>query len=853
MSKTFIPSRSVKSSRIAAGRESSNVSDPRPSISDVNITRKFGSSGQPGRDRLPERPSTSGGAIKSSMRKSSVRRETKDDLHFNPLTAHTTGNNLYYNFPSPAQSPNLYSPLPKESPLPQRSPLPRTPLPKSPNLRSEIPEPIAPDTDADADADATYMMNVRQEQYSEAPIGMALGSPAHPPSGWQAQEDSSARVMLTEQDMSSDGWATPPVAATRVKGSRWKLLGGLFTNGRKNSEPQTFYQVRQEPFHQVTIETDSGNFVEPPMQKGPKQRGRTTTSSGHHDEKKKPDMMRSNTAPMKIATDLAKTPGAPEPPEFVLNNGRKASGTGAGDAQQSQNGLLNVDIPTTHLERYSVMFGGVLGNSPNAPSSSSLLARRQATLDRLKTANEELAAKERELEARAQLLRPRRATSPQPAKSPAFSLFPSTPSRLTVRQPSPLQRSNTSPAALSPSRQMFAHIAEDNEMHASLLGPAPHIPVDPTPNPPRPKLAASFRKKRDPVPSLNSVSSLDAAKDDSRQRKQSLDKSQNTFHLELDSDDDDKAIRVSFTKPKLEEPTWKMVNSSLVTSVSAGSSSLRSGDHSISTSVSSVSNSAGFSTTQPQKKVGIQAATIDRRRRVTTTTTTSAPRTFIRPAEVSNEEFGASIASINVTAPQQTISKDDTPKVAPKQAKIDLQGEEHLRTAVDISIARQISVSRQQRQLLIPITKPTSPSTHKSASPKPPPSSNSNGLRKPISVTALPSMRHNPNFPSPVASLNHARSPLAMVSDPESPITGLNTPLVPARMATAPVKPSTPTLVVTGNDDYFARGWGGPVRQTPIQTFLHERGRGGGGGGYGSSVNAVGGNRKSESVVLESY
>src|SRR4051812_7526407 len=91
---------------------------------------------------------------------------------------------------------------------------------------------------------------------------------------------------------------------------------------------------------------------------------------------------------------------------------------------------------------------------------------------------------ERELEEKAKLLRPRRATSPQPTRSPAFSLFPQTPSRLGVRDASPsplgLQRSNTSPAALSPSRPSFEPQADEG-MSATLAGPAPHIPFNPRP------------------------------------------------------------------------------------------------------------------------------------------------------------------------------------------------------------------------------------------------------------------------------------------------------------------------------------------------------------------------------------
>jgi hypothetical protein len=80
--------------------------------------------------------------------------------------------------------------------------------------------------------------------------------------------------------------------------------------------------------------------------------------------------------------------------------------------EENYNKMLSVDIPSTTLERYSVMFSGVLGDdktvvvdakgqplSPDQPAadgkvlrvgsmsstSSKLLARRQAQLERLKT------------------------------------------------------------------------------------------------------------------------------------------------------------------------------------------------------------------------------------------------------------------------------------------------------------------------------------------------------------------------------------------------------------------------------------------------------------------------------------
>ena len=100
-------------------------------------------------------------------------------------------------------------------------------------------------------------------------------------------------------------------------------------------------------------------------------------------------MKRSQTAPLKF--DFASNTGKTQTPTPEI---RLEGGLMSDNAQHGQKGLLlNVDIPTTQLERYSVMFGSVLQKPPNTVTSSSLLARRQATLDRLKTVNEALALK----------------------------------------------------------------------------------------------------------------------------------------------------------------------------------------------------------------------------------------------------------------------------------------------------------------------------------------------------------------------------------------------------------------------------------------------------------------------------
>ena len=170
--------------------------------------------------------------------------------------------------------------------------------------------------------------------------------------------------------------------------------------------------------------------------------------------------------------------------------------------------------------------------------------------------------------------------------------------------------------------------------------------------------------------------------------------------------------------------------------------------------------------------------------------------------------------------------------------------EQRLKTAADVSIARQISVSRQQRQLLIPIRANTNP--------------NLKG-------------KYNQNFTSPLnINMNRVASPLGAVASAaraESPIDRNGRPVVERkgsksggvneRLVAASVKPSTPTLVVVGSGEK-EKMWGGKAVESPISmgsgeirvglaVGTHDHGR------SGLNPGDVHGHqyRKSERVVVE--
>lgn len=360
----------------AKGRDGNGTSAPIPVSEDAQAknTRDAG----PGllmefapqsRDRslLPQRPSTSAGPASSfTKRKNAEKRETKDDLHFNPLAAHGKGT-TFYNFPLPGALPTPTT-TPRSSPPPPRE--------------AELARPSTPDS-----------MEIAPGKIEPSPteIGMALGSPAHPPTMYQSDPADAYHEYMrnnspghTDGD-SVDGWVNSPPIPKR-KPSKWKTLGGLF-GGKKNT--QAFYQLQPEPPQPPPAPPVEQyvHFDEPQSDKSSMYRGRT--KSERKSKKNKPDMKRANTAPLNF--ELANpNQYQHQPPEITLD-GERLGDSGSAHTTHS-GGLLDIDIPTIQMERYSIMFSGVLQKS-GSTTTSSLLARRQATLDKLKTVNEAIASK----------------------------------------------------------------------------------------------------------------------------------------------------------------------------------------------------------------------------------------------------------------------------------------------------------------------------------------------------------------------------------------------------------------------------------------------------------------------------
>lgn len=305
----------------------------------------------------------------------------------------------------------------------------------------------------------------------EIQIGMALGSPTtstpSPLASWQP------RPLTPPRDVYSPlpPQRIPEPTVQRQKTQKRKFFGSLF-GSRKHADKEK----EKEKEREREREREKDRFLEPaadvqfittitaPSMTSLDRSGETTPlRSNTVASRKTPRFMaslsRSRTEPEmdKVVQEAAKQPVLEVKVSDVdmrsryLNNDSAWSTEDTGRSTPPGGpGLLDIEIPDVRLERYSIMFSGVLNPGGGETQTSSLLARRQATLEKLKTINDrvvnEVMAGEKGLV--------RRATSPHyAARSPGFSLFP--PPQGHQQRTSPRPRSNTLPGAASPSQEHF--------------------------------------------------------------------------------------------------------------------------------------------------------------------------------------------------------------------------------------------------------------------------------------------------------------------------------------------------------------------------------------------------------------
>lgn len=305
-------------------------------------------------------------------------------------------------------------------------------------------------------------------------IGVAVGSPSQlQPTNPGSLGQSSLAKMDMSLSSSCDNYFEDP--ASRTRNARWRKLGGLFKARNAfldDPAPSPFYQLQAQYVPQLVNNSESSFLTHT-----------TDPAPRAHDARFLFDQILGSDGQLHpqrhVDTPLQPVHGA----QGRSGNISKASGGRPAQQKVSHLGLplLDVTIPHVQMERYSVMFGNVLDKQ----ESPNLLPSRNKTLGNLVTNRDEKADGPRVAHLQKQHAErsettsitknnsylvpepnatyPRRATSPTPSKSPSFSLFPQLPQApemivgsIPPGAQSPLQRSLTAPARLSPMQENFS-------------------------------------------------------------------------------------------------------------------------------------------------------------------------------------------------------------------------------------------------------------------------------------------------------------------------------------------------------------------------------------------------------------
>lgn len=213
----------------------------------------------------------------------------------------------------------------------------------------------------------TITSNSRQESSSFDTIGIALGSPTHPDQFFPQP----LRVPNSD-NMSSTSPATVPLAdAYAPKPKKWGFLSrskskhvvvGNDQDARRAAEGQNTPDSTSPNLHIASFSPSRGFSL----------RRKTKTPKTPAD---------SNQGFPALHGEYHIT--AAEDRRATAHNGQQNNFSRPGPPKPP---LLDVEIPTIKMERYSVMFSGLLPHQKEA--SSSLLARRQATMAKLRAIEE---------------------------------------------------------------------------------------------------------------------------------------------------------------------------------------------------------------------------------------------------------------------------------------------------------------------------------------------------------------------------------------------------------------------------------------------------------------------------------
>ncbi|KAK8052066.1 hypothetical protein PG993_003451 [Apiospora rasikravindrae] len=611
---------------------------------------------------MHERPSTSGGPSSRSLQ--------VDSFNFDKYDKRVSRDDFYVSLkPEGGLRPRQIFPAPVTAttglPTPEASP---TSIATS---RAQIPVIRLPTPESASDSSS---------------IGMAIGgSPVRQQTAASSPGSQQTLRPTFNRNPTSPLSAVESVGSTESSGSKkqagkWKLFGRF---GKKHAESAQSSPPTSAPSNEMRSASRPGPgqaFTAPRME-GDRNVARNNTVAGPKTPgRHKPIVVRSATMPYMDKPQ----PPQPSRPNNASTNTFRSADNGA----PSGSGFLDVEIPDSNMERYSVMFGDVLKNNHSA---SSLLARRQATLNKLKTISD---VKEHPEVLEDPHKMNRRATSPQPMASPSFNLFPQPPSAETVarqqasRTPpkskgSSLARSNTSPAMLhSPMKATF----DDARPYNHLKDP-PKSQM----NRGKMTIATLARSREQSVPRFNADESSLILESPTEMDEEGF------SSKEAASSPPPTVIRSTSVKPQFHEPKWQMMST-------------------------------------PSQQLPVSGASSVTSSRKRSPSSVSSAQTHITKPSVDSE----TLRDLTPSTSNTTSTTRSSEERQQQQQMASPAGSAGM-SAVEMSIARQISVSREQRRMLKPLQ------TTFGSGPRPPhrrgsgPGGSSGGGGKlPIHISPLP-------------------------------------------------------------------------------------------------------------------
>ncbi|MCJ1277954.1 hypothetical protein MMC21_005768 [Puttea exsequens] len=351
----------------------------------------------------------------------------------------------------------------------------------------------------------------------EIVIGLALGNPSQNPlpSSPPESRDADASFICSSPEppsmMSNISEAGTGASQIKRKGSKWKQIGSLFGRGKpspQSSETSPFYQLDHAQAHGEKAEAQGSLADVEAMGTNNLRRKRAdtaqTNSSQVGTKGETGGLLRRNSSRRRGLGRRRKVEEM-NPELENLHHALSAHATTNAwhppPTHMLPPSLLQVEIPSVELERYSVMFGDVLQSQ--SKRQSALLSRRQVNLEGIKPVTVSEDQQDNDTLPRPHA-RHDSTSSRSSTKSPSFSLFPPSPkikaTKKSLPKPSPLGRSITTPAAnaLSPPQTTIRKTkSQENQVFLFVSTPQ-DSPTTPT--------AHDFKPRFDPPsPSANST------------------------------------------------------------------------------------------------------------------------------------------------------------------------------------------------------------------------------------------------------------------------------------------------------------------------------------------------------------